>query len=89
MANTNPKYAQCLVDFALSPPLRLQEDEELAVVQFKHHPRDVSRELRLILRDEREELLADHLLPHCWPSTRLRADPQGLRLQVRFNSFRL
>mmetsp|Transcript_16847 Transcript_16847/g.37125 ORF Transcript_16847/g.37125 Transcript_16847/m.37125 type:complete len:842 (+) Transcript_16847:26-2551(+) len=42
--------------------LRLQEDEELAVVHLEHHPCDLPGQLGLILGNGREELLTDHLL---------------------------
>mmetsp|Transcript_83788 Transcript_83788/g.179534 ORF Transcript_83788/g.179534 Transcript_83788/m.179534 type:complete len:332 (-) Transcript_83788:1303-2298(-) len=44
--------------------LRLQEDEELAVVHLEHHPRDLARKLRLVLGDGGVKLFADHLLLH-------------------------
>merc|ERR1719401_800459 len=55
-----------LLHLALELLLRLQENEELAVVHLQHHTGDLAGELGLVLGDGGEELLADHLLLHGW-----------------------
>ena len=72
-AGTIPKHAHRLVDLALELHVRLQEDEQLAVVHFEHHACDPARLLGLELSDGQEELFAEHPL----------VGPRGRRGQSR------
>ena len=72
-ASTIPKHAHRLVDLALELHVRLQEDEQLAVVHFEHHACDPARLLGLELSDGQEELFAEHPL----------VGPRGRRGQSR------
>mmetsp|Transcript_14519 Transcript_14519/g.35159 ORF Transcript_14519/g.35159 Transcript_14519/m.35159 type:complete len:281 (-) Transcript_14519:1101-1943(-) len=56
--------AQGLVHLGLQLLLALHKQQQLGVVHFQHHPCNLACELRLHLGNQREQLLAEHLLLH-------------------------
>mmetsp|Transcript_46839 Transcript_46839/g.86061 ORF Transcript_46839/g.86061 Transcript_46839/m.86061 type:complete len:379 (-) Transcript_46839:921-2057(-) len=57
---------QSLVHLCLELLLRFKKHEELTVVHFQHHARDLACKFRLIPGDQRVQLLTNHLLLHAW-----------------------